>query len=235
MRRTLAAVLVITGLYASPAAAQQTLVNSPTVSTEGRASMKVSPDVAWITVAAESHALKTADAQRLNAAAMDSLRASLKQSGVPDDAVKTRSYSVEPQMQYTDGKSKVIGYIARQSLDVRVDDLTKLGAVADAAGGSGATSISGVRYDVKDRASIETRLLTEAVRDGMKRATAMAAGAGKEVLSIWQISEQRLNDVPQPMYRMAAQSSPAPPPPPTMISPDEIEIQAHVTITVILK
>ena len=229
----LSAAIVLLG--AVPAFAQQTLVNSPTVSTEGRASMKVAPDVAWITVAAESRALKTADAQQQNATAMDSLRASLKRAGVPDDVVKTRSYSVEPQMQYTAGKSTLIGYIARQSLEVRVDDLARLGTLIDVAGSSGATSVSDVRYDVKARASIETRLLADAVRDGMKRAAAMASGAGKEVVSIWQISDQRVENTPQPMYRMAPQAMPAPAAPATVISPDEIEIQAHVTIMVILK
>jgi uncharacterized protein YggE len=234
MRRTLFAVFSIVGLLAAPAAAQsQVPATGPTVSTEGRASLKVSPDIAWITVTAESRAVRTADAQKLNATAMDSVRASLKAAGLVDDAVKTRSYTVEPQMQYTDGKSKVIGYIARQSLDVRVDDLSKLGAVIDAAGGSGATSISDIRYDVKDRTGIETKLLAEAVRDGMTRATAMAAGAGKEVLTIWRIDEQRFSDgMPRPMMMraegMAADKQ-------TVISPNELEIQARVAITVLLK
>lgn len=234
MRRTVFAALLIAALAAAPAAAQQqALVNSPAVATEGRASVKVTPDIAWLTVTAETRAARTADAQKQNAIALDNVRASLRTAGLSDEAVKTRSYSVEPQMQYTDGKSKVIGYIARQSLDVRIDDLSKLGAVIDAAGGSGATSISDIRYDVKDRANIELKLLGDAVRDGMKRAGAMAAGAGKEVSMLWRIDEQRFsNNQPQPMYRMAAgvaadQS--------TQISPSDLEIRATVNITVLLK
>ena len=178
MRRTVIAALLMGGLAAAPAAAQQGTLTSPSISTEGRASMKVAPDIAWITVTAESRAIRTADAQKQNAITVDALKASLKKAGVPDDAVKTRSYSVDPQMQYTDGTSKIIGYIARQSLEVRIDDLTKIGAWIDAAGGSGATSISDIRYDVKDRAGIEKRLLGDAVREGLQRAAAMAAGAG---------------------------------------------------------
>ena len=164
------------------------------------------------------------------------MRASLKQAGVPDEAVKTRSYSVSPEIQYTDGKSKVIGYIARQSLDVRVDDLSKLGSIIDAAGGSGATSISDIRYDVKDRSGIERRLLADAVKDGMQRVTAMAVGAGRELLSVWRIDEQRFNNTPQPMYRMAAAGGRGGgPAPETQVSPAEIDIEARVTLTVILK
>jgi uncharacterized protein YggE len=220
---------------AAPAMAkQQAPVNAPTVSTEGRASLKVAPDVAWITIAAESRAVRTADALKQNAMAIDAVKSSLKQAGASDDAIKTRNYSLEPQMQYTDGKSKVIGYVVRQSLEVRVDDLTRIGAFIDAAGGSGATSISDIRYDVKDRTGIEVKLLAAAVRDAMTRAQAMAAGAGKEVLTIWRVDEQRFSsEVPRPMYRMAAQAGVAAAP--TQITPDELEIRAQVSVTVILR
>lgn len=233
-RTALSTILVFLALAAPAAAsAQEPALTSPSVTTEGRASMKVEPDRAHITVTAETRAPKTVDAQKQNAVAIDAVRASLRRIGLPDDAVKTGSYSVEPQMQYSDGKSKVIGAIARHSLDVRIDDLSKLGAVIDAAGAAGGTSVSDVRYDVKDRAGIETRLLTEAVRDGMTRATAMAAGAGKDVLSVWRIDEQRNSVGPQPMYRMAAGAAEMAPQ--TQISPNEIEIQVRVMLTVLLK
>lgn len=234
MRRTLVAALLMSGLLAAPAVAQQAIgmPASASISTEGRASAKVAPDVAWITVTAESRALKTADAQKQNAAAIESLRAALKQAGVPDDAVKTRSYSLEPQMQYTDGRSKVIGYVARQALEIRIDDLSRIGTAIDAAGASGATSISDIRFDVKDRASIERRLLGEAVKDGMQRVTAMAVGAGVELLRIWRIDEQRFSDNgPRPMYAAMAGKMDAP----TSISPGDLEIRAQVSLTVLLK
>ena len=135
----------VVSMTAAPAAAQATL-NSPSVTTEGRASIKVAPDMAWLSVTAESRAAKPADAQSANAQAMDKIRAALRAAGVADAAVKTRSYNVEPQMQYTNGKSTVIGYIAQQSLDVRVDTLANLGKVIDAAG-TAATSIGDIRYD----------------------------------------------------------------------------------------
>ena len=232
MRRTALAALVMAGLAAAPALAQQIGPNAPTITTEGRASIKVAPDVAWITVTAESRALKTADAQRQNAAAIDSVKSSIRSAGVADEAMKTHSYSLYPQTQFVEGKSKVVGYLARHSLEIRVDELTKLGAIIEAAGASGATSISDIRYDVKDRTGIETRLLADAVRDGMKRVEAMAGGSGKTVLSVWQIQEQRFaTGEPQPMYRMTAQNAA----PATEISPGVVEIRAQVLLTVLLR
>ena len=69
------------------------------------------------------------------------------------------------------------GYIARNQIDVRVDDLDRLGPAIDAAGASGATSMAGLRFDLKDRAGAEREALRLAVEDAMARAKAIAAGA----------------------------------------------------------
>lgn len=225
-----AAVLLALG---TPAFAQQAAQTSPMITTEGRASRSVAPDQAWVTVTAESRAPQPAPAQRQTASAIDAVTKSLTAAGIAADAIKTSSYTVEPQMQYNDGKSKVIGYIARQSLDVRVDDLTKLGTVIDAAGASGATSIGGIRYDLKDRRKLEAELLTEAVRDGVERARAMAAGTGREVLSVWRVDEQRYdNNMPRPVMMAKAGYADAAA---TNVTPTDLDIQARVSVTVILK
>ena len=235
-RRSVVASAALLLAMAVPAAAQNSgQLTSPSVATEGRASIKVTPDVAWLSVSAEFRAVRPADAQRQSAEAIDAVRNSLKKFNLKDDAVKTRAYSVEPQMQYAEGKSKVIGYVARQTLDVRVDTLTDLGAIIDAVGGSGATSVSDIRYDVKNRAEVESQALALAVKNGMARAETIAAAAGKTVLTLWRVDDQRLNDnMPRPMafesFKTMAAASPA-----TAIAPSDLEIVAMVSVTVIVK
>ena len=151
MTRRILMTLILSMALAATAAAQTPAPTSASVMTEGRASIKVTPDIAWLTVTSDARAPRPGAAQRAAAMAIDNVRTSLRTAGVKDDAVKTRAYSVNPEMQYANGKSTVIGYIATHSLDVRVDNLTELGAIIDAAGGSGATSVSDIRYDVKQR------------------------------------------------------------------------------------
>ena len=129
------------------------------------------------------------------------------------------------------GKSTVIGYIAQQSLDVRVGTLANLGKIIDAAG-SAATSVGDIRYDTSRRAALEAEALAAAVKDGVRRAEVMAAAAGRAVLSVWHITDQHeAQIIPRPMAVMAA----APRAAETTITPAEVEIQASVTVTVILK
>src|SRR6188768_2002035 len=166
------AVLLWTG---TPAFAQGTDTKEPVIVTRGQASVKRAPDQAWVSVAAESRATASAEAQRLAAEAMTAVTAALTKAGLGTDAIRTSGYSLQPDMEYVNGRSRVRGYIARNQLEARVDDLRKLSAVLDAAGSSGATSIAGLRFDIKDRATVERDALKLAVQDAMARANAIAS------------------------------------------------------------
>src|SRR5688572_22045532 len=168
----LAAILLVPGV----AAAQQNNQQPPVIVTRGEAVQKRAPDQAWVSIAAESRAATAAQAQQANADAMRAVQAALAKSGLPADAVKTTGYSLQPDMEYSGGRSRVRGYIARNSIEVRVDDLPKIGPVIDAAGATGATSIGGIRFDLKNREGAEREALSMAVKNAMARAAAIAAG-----------------------------------------------------------
>lgn len=234
MSRYLLVAPVLTLALAAPAAAQAPQADGPPVIvTEGRAVLKRAPDQAWVTIAAETRAGTPAEAQRLAAEAMTAVNAAIGAAGLPEGAVRTTGYSLQPDIQYTDGRSRVRGYIARNQIEVRVDDLARLGPVIDAAGSSGATSMSGLRFDLKDRAGVEREALRLAVQDAMGRASAIASGANASTGRILRIDEQRQSpDVPRPMMMRAeaglAQAD-------TPISPGEIEIEVRVTLTVAIR
>jgi uncharacterized protein YggE len=123
------------------------------------------------------------------------------------------------------------GYVARNTVDVRVDDITRVGEVLEIAVGSGATSVGGIRFDLKDRAKLERDALRLAVADARAKAEAAAAGAGQTVVRIVRIEEQGVVSRP-PMPFMAReavalQSADAPPP----ISAGQMELRAQVTLT----
>jgi len=197
--------------------------------TQGQASVKRAPDQAWVSIAAEARAATPAEAQRMGADAMTAVQVALTKAAVPSDAVRTTGYSLRPDLEYENGRSRVLGYIVNNQIEVRVDDLAKLGAVLDAAGASGATSMSGLRFDLKDRATVEREALRLAVEDAVARAQAVAAGAGAALGSILRIDERGEAPVPGPVMTMRLQSERTSP---TPVSPGEVEISAQVTLTV---
>jgi len=233
--RSSAGVLMAVVMLVAPIGArqseQQATQGPPIIVTRGEATLKRAPDQAWVGIAAESRAATPAEAQRNSAEAMKAVQSSLAKTGLAADAIRTTGYSLQPDMEYVNGRGRVRGYVVRNQIEVRVDDLQKLGAVLDAAGGSGATSLAGLRFDLKDRSAAQREALTQAVRDAMGRARALAAGASVQIGPIVRIDESSDFQVPMqyPVMTMRAESAA---PAQTPVSPGEIEIRAQVTVTV---
>ncbi len=207
---------------------------APVVVTTGEAVIKRVPDRAWVTITAESRARTPREAQRLNAEAMSSVMARLKSFALEPNAIQTSSYGVQPEYDYANGRQTLRGYAARNSVEVRVDDLARLGEIMDAAVASGATSVAGVRFDLRDRTAAERDALKQAVADAKARADAAASGAGMRVDRVLRIEEQRSGPMPPPrplVMAMRAEGAEAT----TPIAPGELEIRSQVTLTAAIR
>jgi uncharacterized protein len=205
----------------------------PTVVTQGFAIVNARPDRAFVTIAAESRSRNSGDAQKQNAAAMTAVLRKVEQAGVPKDAVRTIGYELQPEFDYANGKQTFRSYVARNTVEVRLDDIDRIGVVIDAAAAGGATTITGVRFDVRNRADLEREALRKAVADARGRAEAAAAGAGAAIDRVVRIEEMGAQEPPRPMMRMAAQLSGNAEA--TPVEPSTIEIQARVTLTASLR
>ena len=126
------------------------------------------------------------------------------------------------------------GYLARNVIEVRLDDIADGGRVLELAVAAGGTSVQGVRFDLKQRAALEREALTRAVADARARAEAAAKGAGAAVVAVLRIEEGGVNVRPieAPMMRMAADAVAASAPP---IAAGETVIRASVTLTAAIK
>ena len=235
--RRFTTILMFASCALAPAAARAQQPPPPhSIVAHGEAIIKRAPDQAWVNIAAEGRAATSAEAQRLAAESMKSVMQALSRAGLSSSAIRTTSYSIQPDIEWQNGRQRIRGYIARNAIEARVDDLDKLSGVIDAAGSSGAASMNGLRFDVKERASIERDALRAAVSDAMARAKAMADGAGKSLGDIMRIDEEGVSRPPTPMYRMEAMTATAAAaPPPTPIVAGDIEIRAAVTLTVVIR
>lgn len=234
---TRAVLIAAITLAAAPVWAQsaQNHQAPPVIVTRGEATLKRAPDQAWVSIAAETRASTAAEAQRLAAEAMKAVQTSLSKAGLPADAIRTTGYNLHPDMEYSGGRARVRGYIVRNQIEVRVDDLQKLSAVLDAAGSSGATNMSGLRFDLKDRATAEREALRQAVQDAMARARAMAAGANVQIGQIVRIDETGARPGPIPFETMAMSAAAGAERAPTPVTPGEIEIRVQVTVTAAIR
>jgi uncharacterized protein YggE len=203
----------------------------PVVVASGEGVIKRAPDRAWVTIAAESRAKTPQEAQKQNAAAMAAVLSKVKGAGIPADAIQTAGYDLQPEYDFHEGRQTLRGYVARNSIEIRVDTLPRLGEIIELAVSSGATMVRGVRFDLKDRSALERDALKLAVGDARHRAEALAEGAGMKVENVIRIQELGASEPPRPVMMgmartEALQVTGAPP-----IEAGEIEIRVGLTIT----
>lgn len=227
-------VLVMLLAVSAGLTAQQSAPDLPVVVTIGEGVIKKAPDRAWVTIAAESRAKTPTEAQKMNAEAMNTVLQKIKGLGFSADAIRTSGYDLEPEFDYANNRQTLRGYVARNRVEVRVDELTKLGALLDVAVGAGATSIGGIRFDLKDRTETEQAALQRAVADARTQADTVAKAAGVKVERIVRIEVNREGTAPpppRPMMAMREAALAAQPP----ISPGELEVRVSVTMTAVIR
>jgi uncharacterized protein YggE len=234
VRQILVAALLLT---TTPAAvAQQTPPPAePVVVASGQGVVFAVPDRAWITISAESRAPSPREAQRLNAEAMKPVQDKLRAAGIAAEAIRTIAYDVQYEWDFVNNKRVGRGYVARNTIEVRVDAIDRVGELLEIAAGAGATALGGIRFDLKEQAKLEREALRLAVLDARAKADAAAAGAGRTVERILRVEEGGVEVPPMPvrMMRQAAQANVADLAPP--ISAGQMEIRARATVTVTLK
>ena len=229
MRRLIATVAAAL-LLAAPARAQEPPALA-TVVTNGEAALSRPPDVAYLTLAVETRAKNPRDAQRQNAGAMAGVQKQIAAAGIPKDALRTLGLWLEQEFDNVNLRRVSRGFVARNTLDVRIDEVARAGEIADAVVQGGATSLGGIRFDLKDRSAAEREALRLAVADARLRADAAVSGAGRTVDRILKIEDSRADVIVAHRMIMRADASAAQ----TAVEPGLIEVRARVVLTASMK
>jgi len=231
----LVAVALLAG--AAPAIAQDAgyELRVPAIVTVGEAVVRRAPNRVYITASVESRARDPREAQRKNAEGMASVLRALDDADIPDDDVRTLGYSIQQEVDYVDGRRVLRDYLASNAVEVRLDDVERAGEVLGALVQAGATSVSGLRFDLRDRAAAEREAVRLAVSNARARAEAMADGAGETLGDILRIEDSVQGPMPprpMAMSRMSPQAAEAVDVP---VAAGEIEIHAQVTLTIAIR
>ena len=202
----------------------------PTVVTSGEGLVQAAPDRAWVTITAESRAPNPREAQKRNADAMAPVQQKLRAAGLPADAIRTVAYDLQQEWDYVQNRRVSRGFVARNTIDVRVDAIDRVGEYLEIAVSSGATSVGGIRFDLKDRSSLEREALRLAVADARTKAEAAASGANGRLGRILRVEEHGVVSRP-PMPYMAVREAAAQANDSPGISAGQLELRANVTLT----
>jgi uncharacterized protein YggE len=164
-----------------PAQAAGTSAGGPYVETVGTAESRVVPDRATLTLTVETKGAGAGAAASANAALQSAVLDTLAKLGLRAPEVSTQRFNVAPNYEAGPQGRSQEGYLARNSVIVRISDLTRIGPIIDAALARGATGVGNLEFTSSAADSV-TRVATRlAVTKARAQAEAMAAALGGEL------------------------------------------------------
>ncbi|MDB5264925.1 MAG: hypothetical protein JWN64_496 [Parcubacteria group bacterium] len=212
------AVLVLLAIFLLVSAWKTAFSRSPnqpfnTITVEGTGDAVAIPDLAKITFTVTESAANVADAQKATTDKTDAALAALESQGVKKEDTKTTNYNVSPKYQYpqpcysgicpvmVSGTPKIVGYEVSQSVEVKVRDTGKAGAVLESLGGLNVQNISGPDFTVDDDSKVKDEARSKAIEDAQTKARALAKELGVHLGDVVSFSEN--TGGAYPMYNQA--------------------------------
>ena len=205
---TATAVLQTAGPVATAQPAQGNSAGSQFgIAVVGQGEIRVKPDVAYVNLGVRTTAPTARVAMDQNNAAIAAVIARLETLGVAKKDMQTGSINLYPETRPPTpptkdepaGRETIADYLANNTLNVTVNDLSKVGEILDAAISAGANTVGGVRLGVKDDAKLRDDALSAAVKNARPKADLVAAGLGLKVTGVESVSVENLG-VTGPMY-----------------------------------
>ncbi|WP_353344266.1 SIMPL domain-containing protein [Aquicoccus sp. SU-CL01552] len=198
-----------------------------TVAGEGR--IEAAPDMATITLGVTHEAKEARDAMQATSEAVAKVLERLAAMGIAPRDLQTRQLSLNPLWSDSSvsdrDRRRITGFVASNTVIVRVRDLAALGGVLDAVIEDGANDFNGLRFGLQDPAPLMDEARQRAVSDAMDRAKLLAGAAGVTLGPVLSIDEHGGGSV-APMAEMAMRMSAAGAP----VAAGELTITANVAM-----
>jgi uncharacterized protein YggE len=212
--------------------AQQPPVSSIRVTGDARVTAK--PDRVQIDIGVTTRAALSQDAASQNARESEAVLAAVRKAAGPTAVLRTISYSLTPNYRNRpkEGEPTIEGYTALNVVQVQLDDLSRIGAVIDAATQSGANRVQGIQFTLRDQDTVRAQALREAAIRARAEVDVLAAALGVKVLRILSVEESSPRFVPMRVYGGAARALSAEAAPQTPVESGTLDVTADVTLSV---
>ncbi len=189
----------------------QTGLNTMSFSGEGEVFSVA--DIASFNFSVTEEASTPNEAQELSAEKINEALTYLEKQGVEEKDIKITNYSVYPRYEYRteqvrcfDGycppsgnKRVLIGYVASQSISVKVRDTEKAGEILSGVGEIEVTNVTGLTFSIDDEDELKRDARKLAIEDAKEKAERLAKDLGVDLVRIVNFNESGA----YPMYARA--------------------------------
>ena len=193
------------------------------ITVNGVGTVTAKPDEAEFTFGVETQGQTADEALAKNSVAVQKVIDAVKGAGVAASDIQTQQVSVYPR--YSDNGQAIVGFTATNSVTAKIRDVSKAGAVTEAAVKAGANQVYGPTFSISNQNALYKSALDDAFADAKSKADAIAQTTGVTLGRVVNVVESGQSFMPYPAASDAAGEA-APP-----IEPGLQEIQATLTVT----
>ena len=204
----------------------------PMITVNGEGKIKVAPDQVSISVSVESKGMKAADVKKANDLKVDGVLKYIKKMGIAKEDFQTTRVSLNDQYDY---EKKKHNYVAVQSIEILVKDLTKYDELMEGLVDSGINNIGNIEFKSSQIEMYKTKARIAAIKNAKEKAQDYVGALGQKMGAAIAIVDNSQDNFPRPRYEMMAMKMAD-----NMLGGNEtlaigeIEISANVSVSFLL-
>jgi uncharacterized protein YggE len=236
MRLVIRAAAFALALAAVPAAAQNAALDlnrgETLLEVNATGTVPSRPDLMAFDAGIVSTGRTAREATDANSALAQRLIEALRAAGIAPRDMQTSALRVSPRFERTDRRngedeldSRIIGYVARNTLTVRVRDLRRASAILDSLIAAGANEIHGPRFSLADDRPARRAAREAAIVAAREQAETYAGALGMRVARVLRVSERSARIGSEGFITVTGSRTMG-----TPIEPGEIETEVQVWV-----
>lgn len=156
----------------------------------GQGTVKVKPDVAYVTLGVQTDSKDAKDAQAQNTKLMNSVIDSVKALNIAEKDIKTSGYYMYPQYNYDNKEQKITGYTVTNSVTVTVRNIDTVGDVIDKSLDAGANMVNSIQFNVSDPTQYYQQAIKAAMENAKIKGSTIAESLGVKIDLPLEVVEQ---------------------------------------------
>ena len=201
----------------------------PMVNVSGEGKLKVAPDQASISISIETKGTKVADVKQENDKKMDAVLKFIKKSNIATEDFQTQRVSLNPNY---DGDKKKYNYVATQTVQILLKDLSKYDVLMEGLVNEGINRIDNVEFKSSKITQLQSDARKLAIKDAKAKAEDFVSVLGQKVGKAILIQDNSQGYHPQPrIYSMKASMAMDESASKETLAIGEIEITANVNVS----
>jgi len=198
----------------------------------GEGSVNAVPNVADVSLSTNLEGNTVVEAQDRANNIINQTVKSLKALGIEEKYIKTQNYNIRPRYDYREGSSRINGYSVDITLQVKVEDFSKINQVIDTATASGVNRVGGLNFSLSDDKTkeLEDGARKLAIQEAKEKAEKIAKEAGVKLGKVVNVTESSASPQP-PVFYAARALDESGVEEPTQIEAGQLEVRSQVVLS----